>query len=509
MKKMTTILSAVFIFLTLLLSVAKANDSCINSELLTHPELPKCGSSDLMQFPDASKPTGAVFLSYTGRNEETIVTAYDAIKNLNQKIKLNIMITQTDLTQLHGYQNNYCNQSNNSLITEIKCTLVKALADTAIVNLIYFTQPGSQRYLQDYLQFYLSNGKVNLFPLVNPFETTDFFSKQGELLPKYSIASDVSRACGLQQTKLNLAQISGNSGTMGGNLESLPGNIVMLGEDSSSNGESAALKMNDSDLATMIKKNYPPNITEMQIAKIISIARNTVATSDAVKILLKSNNVRKPDTKLTLSSHADETFSVVKSNAKCGYTVLMPSPGLALKMLGDENGPENKENCLSTGGTNSKTDFPNDPVKLTAHMNSGCVGFRGLTYSEIRKDQDFTALNQELQDVSGKNETLIRSVLKTSCPQVDILKVPYLIKKAPWGQNEMITPNVVNALVITPFGDKKSIFINNPTFVKGFDDYLSFELKRRGIESHFVLDSDYFAGFGGLHCGSSTIQLCR
>ncbi len=87
--------------------------------------------------------------------------------------------------------------------------------------------------------------------------------------------------------------------------------------------------------------------------------------------------------------------------------------------------------------------------------------------------------------------------------------VPYLIGKAPWGDNELVTPNFVNGLVITPISKDSSIYINNPSFFQPFDQYLVSSLKNRGVNVFFTKDSEYFFGFGGYHCASSTIQLCR
>ncbi|MBC7458368.1 MAG: hypothetical protein H7235_08830 [Bdellovibrionaceae bacterium] len=458
-----------------------------------------------MQFPDASKPTAAVFLSFTQSNAETIVTTYQALKNLNQGIRLNLLVTQKDMNWLAS-NNTYCPQSNNSREIQYRCQLIEAIADKSIVNLIFFSRPENERYLQDYLQFYSVDGKTTIFPIVNGYETEDFFDPSGKILPKYSIANDVANACEIPQSKLSMTKIMGSSETMGGNLESMPGNIIMLGTNTKIQNIE---KMSDAELEALLRKNYPATITDAQVAELLEVGKNSIITAKQQRALLNGLNVQAPDTNLTLSGHADEVFSIVKSNAKCGYTVLMPSSDLALQMLASETIVERKEKCLSTGGPSLKPSFPNDPSKLSDHVQAGCVGFRGLTYSEILQDQEFIALNKELELTSQKNERLIRNAIKSQCAEPDILKLPYLIKKAPWGENELITPNPVNALVITPFDKKNSIYINNPTFVKSFDEYIGREMSKRQIEMHLVLDSDYFFGLGGLHCGSSTIQICR
>lgn len=502
------LLSLMFSLFTVSAQSTSANNQCFDPKLIENNQVPKCEAT--ISFPDAAKPTGAVFISFTGRNPETPVVTYEAIQSLETKIKLNILTTPYELSQLES-RKSFCTQANltnaNRLNT-YSCRLIKILEDKENVNIIFLSQPRSERYVQDYLQFYQAGGATKLFPALNPYETTDFFDDNRNLLPKFSIANDVSKACGIEKTPLRIANAKGSSVSMGGNIESLPNGTIMLGLDDTF---TATKSKSDKELFNQVRPLYPPKVEDHTIRKMISDARNSVSTFQEQNSLIKSFglSISNLDTSKTQSGHADEVFSVVKSNARCGYTVLMPSTGLALKMLSYEDTPIKKEKCLITGTANSRTGFPQDLNALSEHKNSGCLGFRGQSYADLLQNADFISLNEDFEKIAQQNELLIRKSLKESCSSLDILKVPYLITKAPWGEQEMITPNAANALIITPIGERNSIYINNPTFFASFDTYISDELKKRQVESRLVYDDDYFGGFGGLHCGSSTIQICK
>lgn len=482
-----------------------AVSKCYNEGLVNHSAVPRCETVEPMQFPDASKPTAAVFLSLLEqRNYDSVLVTYTAIKKHSPLTQLNIVATRASLKDLEQ-MTRHCDQDK-------KACAVSDLIKNSLINVIEIDKPQDYRYLQDFLQFYIKSKVVSLFPTIHPDETKNSDDSNNRLLPKVSISEDVAKACEIPKYNLDILNPTASGKTMGGNLESLPSNVIALGkykvvqDDENSKFNS----MSDAELKLIIKQRYAKeNLSDDQISQLIWSFRNGELTSKSFEKKLSGLKVIHPLINLTLSEHVDETFSVIKSNSKCGFSVLIPSPKTAIEIMQRLTVPSDKAKCLNSGGPNLKTSLPKDQSTERNHMEGMCVGFRGKTYDDLLKDSEFLRLNERLESFSQENMNMIREALKNRCENIDFIKIPYLIGKAPWGENELVTPNLVNGLVITPFTTESSIYINNPTFFRPFDEYLVHLLNKRGVNTFFTKDSDYFFGFGGYHCASSTIQLCK
>lgn len=503
------IVSILYTAVGLYWSTGAAASKCYDEDLINHSEVPKCETSESIQFPDASKPTAAVFLSLTQqKNYDTILVTYNAIKKHSPLTKLNVITTQTSLNNLAENASS-CNQDPSS--NKKACAIYDLIRNSA-VNTITIDEVGDDRYMQDFLQFYIKDGKVSLFPVLHPKDATGFYNPKNFNISQVIISEQAARSCEIPKQKINITKPVGSGVTMGGNVESLPSNIITLGDYKVTEDDemSKLTLMTDEDLRRLILKNFASaKLTDDQIDYLFAKTRAEQSTAKQFEKQFEELKIIRPSINLTFSNHADETFSVVKSNAKCGFSVLIPSPQTAIEIMKGLNVSSNKSKCLNSSGPNVKTKLPEDEATEKNHLEGMCVGFRGKTYDEILKDDNFLKLNERLESFSVENMKLIQGALKNRCQNVDFIKVPYLIGKAPWGETEPVTPNLVNALVITPFSNESSIYINNPTFFQPFDQYLVSSLNKRGVRTFFAKDSDYFFGFGGYHCASSTIQLCK
>lgn len=500
---------AFFVMTTSLSTVAKAQKSCWDPAL-AKAAIPICNSSAVIAMPDASKPTAAVFLTYmVSINDEVIVAAYDQIKKNSVGTKLNLLVSKAGIERFKYYAQ-HCIKSP-SLERYDLCRMQDVLNDHEVVNVITLSKEGDEVYPQDYLQFGIRENVPVLFPTVNPWETMDYIDARGQLIPKSYIQDDVASQCGIKSMKLDVSRLKGHSSTMGGNIEALPNGLVARGGNANSNFERVN-KMTDLDLLSQLRKNYPPSIPDAQIKSGIQDMRDIVLTQNAQNAMLKAQagNPIQIDTTLAPVGHADEMFAVVKSKNKCGFSVLVPSTKVALEILKAESTKEIKSNCISKDFNGRPTFIGQTIDQLRNHSTSGCVGFRGQTYSDFLADTENLKINEQFEQVSKNNiETIVATMKPKGCSEVDIVKLPYLISPSTQANSEGVVPNPVNALIISPIDGQPSIYLNNPTFVFPFDLYIGKALESRGLIVSRITSSVYFSGQGGFHCGSSTIQLCR
>lgn len=503
---------ALIVLLSGFSTVTLAANSCLNEELLKNERVPVCSSKSEITIPDASKPTGAIFLSLiVSRNEETIVKTFELIEKYTPMAKLNLLVSNDAMTSFSNYAA-YCKPSGNEGFYEYLCKLNDILKLKDKINLIVLSKKTDQVYPQDYLQFGIKDNFPILLPTVNPRETQDYINADGSPMIKTFIQDDVANQCMIKSSSLGIANTKGFSSTMGGNIESLPFGISVMGKGKNED-ISQIEAMSDDQLFKQLRGSYPPNIIDVMIKAQIKDLRNAVITYKEQRSFIFKNtgNFKTLNTSLTPVGHADEIFSIVKSNAKCGFSIMVPSPVVALFLLKQSIQNESKENCISKSFNGRPTFDGIDKSSLRKHTESGCVGFRGKTASEILSDDELIKLNTEFDSYTEENIKIIKESLSTKeCSELDIIKLPYLILKSDQADSEGIVPNPVNALVITPMNEGVgSVYINNPTFVKIFDEYIDLALTKRGLILEKVYSPDYFSGQGGLHCGSSTIQLCR
>lgn len=500
-----------FVVLLNLCSVTHAQQACWNPEVIQRKEIPACAANSIMSFPDASKPTAAVFLSYiVSRNDETLVAAYNLIKIHAPDTKLNILVSKqySNFAKYASYCERGITEANKYL-----CQLKDILNDKSVVNVIQLAKNDEQVFPQDYLQFGVKGNAPALFPTVNPFETMDYVNPDGSPFPKTFIQDDVANVCKFENLKLSISRLKGAASTMGGNIESLPGGATILGEDFERRSALDALDgMKDSDLFSMFRKAFPSSAPDAQIQSSIQELRSARETQNSQESLLNSDfkELMKINTAVAPVGHADEMFSIVKSNNSCGYSVLVPSPALALKLLKASSVTEVKSNCISKVFNGRPTFDGASPADLVNHSKSGCIGFRGQTFSEFLSQPDVIKINARLEEVSEQNITAIEKYLaRKGCSSADIIRLPYLVTVTAQAASEGVVPNPVNALIISPISGAPSLYLNNPTYVQSFDSYIASQLTSRGLTISLVNSSDYFSGQGGLHCGSSTLQLCR
>lgn len=503
--------AATFALLSIFCTGAFAQNSCLDSNMANDSRIPVCEANSEIAMPDASKPTAAVFLSLiVSRNEETIVKTLEKIKKYSPETKLNLLVSKNAMTLLKSYVA-YCKPTGNEGSYEYLCKLASALSEEKQINVIVLSKESDQVYPQDYLQFGIKDNLPILLTTVNQWETQDYINPDGSPIAKTYIKDDIANQCKIRSSSLDISDPVGTSTTMGGNIESLPFGISVMGYRQ--NDDSTQIKaMSDDELFKKLKEVYPPNISNDQIRDQIKRLRRVIITLGIQKdhILQKTGNLSLVNTTLAPVGHADETFSIVRSNAKCGFSILVPSPSVAIQLLKSTPPKESKESCVSKVFNGRSTFDGIDKAVLDKHSNSGCVGFRGKVASEVLLDKELIDLNMQFDSYTEQNIKVIARALSEKCSELDIVKLPYLISKSDQASSEGIFPNPVNALVITPL-DKmiKSIYINNPTFVKIFDEHIDQKLTSRGLNIEKVFSSDYFSGQGGLHCGSSTIQLCR
>ena len=116
-----------------------------------------------------------------------------------------------------------------------------------------------------------------------------------------------------------------------------------------------------------------------------------------------------------------------------------------------------------------------------------------------------------------KNKEKIAKEIKktTSCKDPIFMEVPvFTLDSHSYSEGHKenggvsFLTNLTNSLVYTPEKGPSSI-ISPRTFYKPFDDYLTMELSKYGVDVTYINDLELHASGGGVHCLTNSIRLCK
>lgn len=349
---------------------------------------------------------------------------------------------------------------------------------------------------------------------------------------------EATKSCGFQQGPI-LSNEFFVSGHMGGNIETLPSGICLLGDD-----------------------HFDSNQKWEAYA-------NQICNSGA------ENRIQVPTSWLRVG-HTDEIMKVVKNKkaqAPCDFSVVLASPQKAIELLGQNpkgkfmdftKGREGRPSELAVRRSNEyrglrslcrkvieersrpKPDNNNSakPTKgvsklfdikglFISEAQAGVESIRGpnggepidcanMTNGEVYRlltsDHELKVYNQLVQENMDTLKKEVNQKLKSKLPQCepDFIEVPDVffggmpVEKAK-GQYELpkemglsILPNPTNAISVN------DTLISPDPSNDVFQKYMEEQYKKRGIKAEFVDTFDYaHQGAGNLHCSMNTIHICN
>lgn len=485
-------------------------------------KVPACNDNDF-QMLDNTHPTGGIFMGYVrGSNVGFIEQLAQA--SLNNSVKVNVVVNINDLNSFNeSYEGN---------------PQLKALIDSQNVNIIPVNaSSGAVQWMQDSMQFATMDGKAGIVQLEQYEEARTPLENR--------VACQIAKNCNLpiMQTPYSDAKnkpLVGNTTDngnyrAGGNLEVLPGGVILAGGD----GESGQVQLDSTQAAFTSELSSRSGQQRVEI-----------------------------DTGFLQVGHVDEIYNTVKIGDKqrkqmglpkeCNFLILEASPTKARELLSQYNenraqlptpnqneGSQSESDSQSTPGQSKPDvqsidsfvanvqncrDLNQDQImnlnldtngggELPASINQkvielGCFGLSGLTTEEAVSDLMLTKENigfkegqRSFASIQAKNRIKIVDSVKnaTGCNNPPVLEVPILVEGG-----LSILPDAVNGVVATN-GSKKdgSQLISPRTFFDPFDNYLESELQKFGVSNTQVQDLTYHINQGEVHCGSNTALICK
>lgn len=500
----------------------KSETTCIASTALLESsglEVPKCNEQK-EQLLDNRYPTGGLFFGYTSGMKTNDFMEQLSEAGASSGAVVNIVVDYRDLSSLQFKYNQ--SQKLKSFIDAGKVNIIPVKADR-----------GAIKWMQDSMQFTTMDQKVGIIQTIQEDERRRSIDK--------TLACQISKNCNLpiiqeaivnfDKTVLENNPKAEGSLRAGGNLEVLPGGVILTG---GSFNEDTGLV----------------DLDPLQKEIIDSASKRT------------GQKVAKIDTAFLGVGHADELYNSVKISEEervkrglpieCNFLILEASPSKAKEILwsnmnlidsgaGDAtpvidnnskssiNGNRNKlnsrvyavldsaKNCQDLTHMNiyegaASINIPIDAIKEKIN-ELGCFGLSGFKANEILSNQ-----NLKNQNWGGSDETpfsarqylnrnaILDSVKEASgCHNPPFLEVPALIDGG-----HFLLPDSVNGVVIN--GKKVgtgSSFVAPTTFYDPFDEYLKTQLESYGVSTTQVEDLEYHISFGEVHCGSNSALVCK
>lgn len=385
---------------------------------------------------------------------------------------------------------------------------------------------------QDYMQPYIDpqTGRIILRQVEKETRGNMFFDQ----------VMDGAKGCGFEKG----APLTGSelaSGMLGGNIETLPGGICLLGDDAFSSEE----KYQD------YKKQACGSAKE---AIRVPTSWLQVGHTDEVIKVIRNNKSKAPcDFAVTLAS-PDKALELMKKNPQDLFYNFARTEGESnphfvvrkrenlTKLQGSQNlcrkyamakesqsiPPENSKGESVRGVSKLTPSQKNNPSRAIASdfaedeeenkIFDQCAQMTNAeAYKLITQDEQFKKYNQLVQSKMNSLRGDVQSQLKNRFPQcqVEIVDVPNLffgtelVKKSggdelPLAQGNSILPNPTNSISIND-----TLISPEPTNAS-FRKYLVGEYTKRGLKTEFVDTYEYaHIRRGNLHCATNTIHTCR
>jgi hypothetical protein len=410
-----------------------------------------CPKAQGLTILPASYPPRTVLIGYTPDAAflEVLYTLIDRNSKRPRPLYIVVLIPRHDAEQ--AYQ-------------DLKPFIQRAEGD----HLIVLTTPSDETlWMQDYMEIGISmvDGQAKIIDL-------PYTDREGEVIP-----AAIALSCQLDlvsQAAADTQNVVPDSGDYGGNIEALPGNLLVIGN-------------------TM-----------------------TQGTRRRLREILPDMRLVEINTAWLHTAHVDELFAVLPHHAPqaaCPFAMAYASPKLALEIIHqhgiqperDQIGPE----TLSEERVTSE--LPDGAFFSTCL--SASARFQPLS----PKCQRFIAANHHYNDLIERERRRIDRLLRArhACPSPTWIALPQLFvpsvavwqSEAPWGSEEdhaqALNPNVVNVIALG-----EDLLIPQQPY-RPFSQAIARQLRPLGTT--LVPVDATFSHFlnGGLHCNTSVIRTCR
>ncbi len=385
---------------------------------------------------------------------------------------------------------------------------------------------------QDYMQPFVNpkNGQIIL-------REVQGYSRHGN---SFNDIIEATKGCGFQKGP-DLKNKNFHNGYMGGNIETLPGDICILGDDSINNPST-----NWDEYADQVCKSGAENRIKVPTSWL------NVGHTDEIMKVVRNNNSPAPCNFSVVFASPNKALELLKenpnenflnfskgrggtpaelinrrSNAHRGIQTLC-TKALEIKERPYEKNPKNRERArgvsknlnnkfslISTADAGVVVEFSKeDELKKNncSHLTNK------EAYEALMENEDLKIYNQLIQKEMDKLKAEVGLKLKNKFPQCqsDFIDMPDLfyggfpveIKKdvheLPEGMGKSILPNPTNAISIN-----NTIISPDPSN-EAFEKYMRDQYEKRGLKAEFVDTFDYaHRADGNLHCSTNTIHICK
>jgi hypothetical protein len=522
--KLYPLLTKSLAIILLQLGMAQAMaETCAPGLNLSNENFPECPKSNYLSLVPENYPLGAVVVSDTGmmgRDPEfTVDLVTKILAGAGKDTPLILLPVEPSTVE--------------KIRDKIDSMQVSAETKEKWKASLRAVQTPSFLWQQDYMQAFVNpqTGKVVLREIDGYTEQDKFKAALGAVDKIAAVTKD----CGVEKGDELTNKII-FSGVMGGNIETLPGGVCLLGTD-----------------------GFPKNSGEFQMYF------NQLCPDPSAKIGV-------PTSWLTVG-HTDEVLKVIRNkqrSAPCDFSIAVASPRLALDLLAKK--PGDKFFNFRTRDSNQRKSLVSERIESSAALSKLCRSFyklnsvrreipsiqrkpiKGVSFFNIfeitaafaglpqmnaeygqpldatcagmtngqalralREDAELWDYNLLVQKEMDKLKASVSWQMKQKFPncEPDLLDVPDLFAggsvvrkrqsmELPRGSGDSLLPNPTNAL------SANETLISPEPGNDVFRSYLEEQYTARGLKAEFVDTFDYaHIGSGNLHCSTNTIHLCR
>ncbi len=502
------------LFSLLLASPTYANNACPSWLKEKSKNIPECPLGELVP---ETYPVGAVIISDQGSSGRDSGFTADVIEKIlfasgNDNPLLVLPVSDETMQKVKSRIDGMAISTN--LKKKYKNSIIQA---------------GNKGYTwqQDYFQPFVSptTGKVVLREIEGYNRHGDNFSK----------IIEATNSCGFIQGPYLTTERFEN-GNMGGNIETLPSGICLLGDDnfrSEERWESYADKVCNSGSENRIK---------------VPTDWLSVGHTDEIMKVVRNKNVKAPcDFSVVLAS-PKKAIDLLKENPTGKFMDFSKGRGgsptelasrraqyrgirkLCAKFINERNRSKmNRDKSQSKRGVSKFLDIRFFLPEAQAGARvlgvgsdedySDCINMtNGEVYKLLSSDSELKIYNQLIQEKMDSLREEVERKLKNKLPQCvpDFIDVPDIFfggkpvegengkYELPKGMGLSILPNPTNAISIND-----TIIAPDPSN-DIFQKYMEDEYKKRGLKTEFVDTFDYaHVGDGNLHCSTNTIHVCK
>ena len=324
-------------------------------------------------------------------------------------------------------------------------------------------------WMQDYMEVAVStvSGRGTILDL--PYQ-----GREGESIPA-AMALNCQMGLIPQGAFFDKKKIPPGNGDFGGNIEAMPGNFILAGDELTS------------------------------------------TTQEILEVNL-SQDIVKVKTSWGEPGHIDEIFSVVPDKTAkagaCDYALLYASPKLAMDIL-KSRGLDGKTERLSPPIPEGEESIP---VVERVDFEKCFAQLKGDLYKQanakLRKNcEELIKANETYAGIidEGLGQVVEALVKRSHCTEVKTIPMPLLFGpeklKGKYGAKDdyamSINPNPVNVISLGP------LVVSAKQVYAPFQEDVSAKYKSLGLDTQLIDGSYVHYLRGGIHCSSNVVRMCR